>query len=117
VTEALDRSRLAELAGVFGGELPRMLDFVLQSMTGSLARLEQALVEARLDAAIQAAHGCRNDALVVGARRLQRALEALETAARESHLEQAREALARVRAAWPDARRELERALADLEAS
>ena len=72
-----------------------------------LSAWEAALAGGDLDRATQAAHRCRNDALMVGAKPLQHALTALEAATRDHDLSRAREALEQVRAVWPATREQL----------
>jgi HPt (histidine-containing phosphotransfer) domain-containing protein len=110
VSSALDLGRIAELSSLIGSDLEAMLGSLIQSMARSIEELERAIAGADLKEATQAAHRCRNDALIVGARELQTALANLEAYSRDFQLEPAREALEPVRRAWPAARAELERA-------
>jgi HPt (histidine-containing phosphotransfer) domain-containing protein len=110
VSGALDLKRIAELSSLIGSDLEAMLSSLVKSMARSIEELEGAIAGADLEGATQAAHRCRNDALVVGARHLQAALSTVEAHSRDLRLEPAREALDQVREAWPLTRQELERA-------
>ena len=110
MSSALDLERIAELSTLVGSDLEAMLGSLVKSMARSIGELERAIAGADLEEATQAAHRCRNDALIVGARELQTALASLEAHSRDFQLEPARDALEPVRRAWPAARAELERA-------
>jgi HPt (histidine-containing phosphotransfer) domain-containing protein len=110
VSSALDLERIAEVSRLIGSDLEGMLISLVQSMARSIEDLERAIADADLEGATQAAHRCRNDALIVGARELLAALTSLEAHSRNLQLGPARDALEPVRRAWPAARAELERA-------
>jgi hypothetical protein len=105
----LDLERVSRLEQVLGTELSDIIGSLVRNMADTIGQLERALDAGRLEHATQAAHLCRNDALMVGARPLLETLGDVESAAREHQLEPAREALARVREVWPSTRDELER--------
>ena len=102
-----DPERLAELQQVMGAEGATIIASMLEGMVGAVQDLEAALADGDLDRATQAAHRCRNDALMVGAKPLQQALTELETATRGQNESQARKALEAVRAVWPATREQL----------
>jgi HPt (histidine-containing phosphotransfer) domain-containing protein len=102
-----DRQRLAELQEVMGTEGATIVASMLEGMVGAIEDLEAALAGGDLDRATQAAHRCRNDALMVGAQPLQQALTELEAATRDHDESRARAALERVRAVWPATREQL----------
>jgi HPt (histidine-containing phosphotransfer) domain-containing protein len=110
VTGEIDLARIARLQELLGREASAIVGGLLHSMSRELAKLERSLAAGELGPATFAAHKCRNDALMVGARDLQSALSDLETAARRAELEPAQRALARVNEVWPATRAELERA-------
>ena len=99
-----DLSRIIELQGVMGSEPAAMVATMLRSMTSAIEQLESATAAGELDRAARAAHAARNDALMVGASRLQEALTELEAAARNSDGDGARVALERIREVWPPTR-------------
>jgi HPt (histidine-containing phosphotransfer) domain-containing protein len=109
-TVPLDRKRITELGQVIGPDLGRVLDSLCQSISSAIDDAADALAAGDPAAAAYAAHRCRNDALMVGARQLQDALGELETASRRRELEPAREAIERVREIWPTTRDELTQA-------
>jgi HPt (histidine-containing phosphotransfer) domain-containing protein len=110
VAAPLDLKRIAELGSLIGSDLEGLLGSLAQSMASSIEALERALTAGDLAQATQAAHSCRNDALIVGARAILVALSEVEAATRDMRLEPARAAFARVQEAWPSTRAELERA-------
>jgi HPt (histidine-containing phosphotransfer) domain-containing protein len=111
VAAPLDLKRIAELGSLIGSDLEGLLGSLALSMADSIEALERALAAGDLGQATQAAHSCRNDALIVGARQVLAALSEVEAASRALRLEEARAAFERVRAAWPATRAELERAV------
>lgn len=113
----LDLKRIAELGGLIGSDLEALLHSLEQSIERSIRELEQALAEEDLDRATYAAHACRNDALIVGAKPLLEALALVESHSRGLRLEPARDAFGRVRGMWPTVRAELERVAGRLESS
>lgn len=103
----IDLERIAELQGVLGAETGTIVASMLRSMTGAIDEVEAALTADELDRATQAAHLCRNDALMLGAKHLLEALTALEAATRDHDRSRAHEALERLRAVWPATREQL----------
>jgi HPt (histidine-containing phosphotransfer) domain-containing protein len=107
VSAYFDPARIAQLQQVLGDEADSMVASMLASLTEAIEHLESAMAGGELEPAIQAAHAARNDALMLGADRLQAALSDLEAAARNADDPRARNALARVRVLWPPTRDEL----------
>jgi hypothetical protein len=107
VTDYVDLGRIGELEDAMGADAAAIVASTLESMIGAIDELEAALAAGELDRATQAAHRCRNDALMVGARELLAALTELEAATRGSNKSRALVALARVRQVWPPTRDEL----------
>ena len=107
----LDLERVAKLEGILGSDLPEIVGSLVKSMDTRIEQAEQALADDRLKDAVQAAHGCRNDALMVGAQPMLAALSELEDASRASRLEDAHEAMRRLREVWPETRDELQRSV------
>ena len=107
----LDLERVAKLESILGSELPEIVGSLLASMSARIAQAEEALADGRLQDVTQAAHGCRNDALMVGAQPMLAALNELEDASRGGRLDEARAAMQRWRDAWPETRDELQRAV------
>jgi len=105
----LELGRLAQIQEVMGTGLPEIVGGMLESMRAAIEQVELAMSSGHLDRAAKAAHACRNDALMVGARQLLAALTELETAARSELVQEARSALDALRQAWPATRDELER--------
>jgi HPt (histidine-containing phosphotransfer) domain-containing protein len=108
----LELERLAQIQEVMGAKLPEIVGGMVATMTTEIDQLEEAMQAGALDRAAKAAHACRNDALMIGARQLLSALTALETAAREGQEELARQQLVALREAWPATRTELMRVAA-----
>lgn len=102
-----DIGRITELQEVMGADAQTIVASMLASMTSAIDEVETALAAGHLDRATQAAHRCRNDALMLGAKQLQEALTAIEAATRDHDESRAREALTRLRAVWPAAREQL----------
>jgi hypothetical protein len=108
----LQLGRLAQIQEVMGTALPTIVGGMVQSMTAAIAQVEEAMQEGALDRAAKAAHACRNDALMIGAKQLLAALTELEIAARDGREDLARGQLVALREAWPDTRDELVRVAA-----
>jgi HPt (histidine-containing phosphotransfer) domain-containing protein len=106
----IDPERIADLERVLPEPLSEIVAELVQSMDGTIGRAGEAVAARELDEAARAAHRCRNDALIVGARQLLDALARLETAANHWEQEAAEHALDAVREAWPLTRLELEQA-------
>jgi HPt (histidine-containing phosphotransfer) domain-containing protein len=106
----IDLSRFADLEQALGDELPEVVGEMMESMETAIARIEATIAEGDLPGAAQAAHRCRNDALMVGAQPLLAALGPLEVAARAGQAPEAAAHLEDVRREWPPTREELERA-------
>src|SRR5437764_15286460 len=102
----LDPKRITELRALMGDELGSVVESLLESLSDSIEQIGAALAEEQLDAATRAAHGARNDALLVGAGQLLRALTDVETATRAHQLGPAREAHQRALPASPATRAE-----------
>jgi HPt (histidine-containing phosphotransfer) domain-containing protein len=107
----LDLERVANLESILGSDLPEILASLGASMSARIAQAEEALADDRLADVTQAAHACRNDALMVGAQPLLAALSELEDASRGDRLEDAHAAMHRLREVWPETRSELQRAV------
>jgi HPt (histidine-containing phosphotransfer) domain-containing protein len=107
VNDYIDLGRISELEDAMGVDAAAIVASMLDNMTAAIDELERALAAADLDRATQAAHRCRNDALMLGARQLLGALTELEASTRSSDESGAGAALARVRQAWPPTRAEL----------
>ncbi|HEY1517898.1 MAG TPA: Hpt domain-containing protein [Solirubrobacteraceae bacterium] len=102
-----DMGRIAELEEVMGTDARTIVASMLASMTSAIDEVETALAAGHLDRVTQAAHRCRNDALMLGARQLQESLTAIEAATRDHDTLRARKALTRLRAVWPSTREQL----------
>ncbi|MGZ4266930.1 MAG: Hpt domain-containing protein [Solirubrobacteraceae bacterium] len=107
----LDLERVAKLESILGSQLPEILASLVGSMSGRIAQAEQALADDRLQDVTQAAHGCRNDALMIGAQPMLAALNDLEDASRGNRLQDAHAAMQRLRDVWPETRDVLQRAV------
>ena len=107
----LDLERVAKLEDVLGSDLSEILASLVAGMAEQIQRAEEALADDRLRDVTQAAHRCRNDALMVGAQPLLAALSALEDASRGERLADAHAAMQRLREVWPETRSELQRAV------
>jgi HPt (histidine-containing phosphotransfer) domain-containing protein len=104
---SLDLKRIADLERLMGADVAALLRSLRASMVDAITQIEQALAADELDRATYAAHLCRNDALMVGARDLQRSLADLEAATRAADLDAARRLFARVLELWAPALAEL----------
>lgn len=102
-----DMGRITELQEVMGTDARTIVASMLTSMTSAIDEVETALAAGHLDRVTQAAHQCRNDALMLGARQLQESLTEIEAATRDHDELRAREALTRLRAVWPTTRQQL----------
>jgi hypothetical protein len=107
VTEYTDLGRIAELEDVIGADAAAIVSSMLENMTAAIDEVEGAMVAGDLDRATRAAHLCRNDAMMLGARPLLAALTDLEEATRALNEAGAGAALERVRVVWPPTRDEL----------
>jgi HPt (histidine-containing phosphotransfer) domain-containing protein len=107
VSDYFDPGRIAQLKEVMGSEAEAMVASMRASLAAAIELLDAAMAAGELDRAIQAAHAARNDALMLGADRLQATLSELEAAARDGDGPRARDALDRVRTVWPPTRDEL----------
>src|SRR5438309_8201328 len=105
----LDLERVAKLESILGSDLPEILASLVASMSARIVQAEEALADNRLQDVTQAAHGCRNDALMVGAQPMLAALNELEDASRSDRLEATHVAMKRLREVWPQTRDELQR--------
>jgi len=107
MTIYFDLERIAELEDVMGAQAETIVASMLRNMTAAIDEVEAAFAAGDLDRATQAAHLCRNDALMLTARPLLDALTELESATREHDESRAREALEGLRAVWPTTREQL----------
>jgi HPt (histidine-containing phosphotransfer) domain-containing protein len=107
-SEQLDVERIAGLQRVMGIGFGGLVESLVSSMEGAIDQLETALAGGGLEQATQAAHRCRNDALMIGASELLDALAYLESAARNGRLAVAKAAFSRVQSEWPKIREQLE---------
>ena len=86
MTVELDLTRLDQVVDVLDTTVPEIVAGILANLTETIATLDAHLDHERLELAARAAHTCRNDALLVGARALLGALNAIEQAARGGDL-------------------------------
>ena len=107
MTVELDLTRLDQVVDVLDTTVPEIVAGILANLTETIATLDAHLDHERLELAARAAHTCRNDALLVGARALLSALNAIEQAARGGDLRDAREAQLTLNQVWPETRRAL----------
>jgi HPt (histidine-containing phosphotransfer) domain-containing protein len=107
----LDLERVAKLESILGSELPEILASLVANMSARMEQAERALADGRLPDVVQAAHGWRNDALMVGAQPMLAALNELEDAGRDDRLDDARTAMQRLHEIWPETRDELQNAM------
>jgi HPt (histidine-containing phosphotransfer) domain-containing protein len=103
----VDHARITALEELMKEPVAALVDELAHSMDESIGRAQQALTDSDLDTAARAAHRGRNDALIVGAGPLERALAALETAARAGESAAAEAALGASVDAWSMTRPEL----------
>jgi HPt (histidine-containing phosphotransfer) domain-containing protein len=107
----LDLERVAKLENILGSDLPEIVASLVAGMSARITQAGEALADGRLQDVTQAAHGCRNDALMVGAQPMLTALNELEEASRGDRLEDARVAMQQLLDIWPETRDELQRAV------
>jgi hypothetical protein len=107
MTTYFDLDRIAELQEVMGARAGKIVASMLRAMTAAIDEVEAAFAAGELDRVTQAAHLCRNDALMLSAKPLLVALTALEAATRDHDESRAREALEQLRAVWPATREQL----------
>ena len=107
MTDYIDLQRIGELEDLMGADAAAIVSSMLDNMTTAIDEVELAMGAGDLERATSAAHRCRNDALMLGARQLLAALTDLEAATRESDEAGAGAALGRVRLVWPPTRDEL----------
>jgi hypothetical protein len=105
---ALDPSRLADLQMFGADELRKIAGGVIASLEQVQLELTEATAVGDLARAAELAHRGRNEALVIGARELGEALEALEWAARRSEPARVGDALRLLRALWGPTRTAIE---------
>jgi HPt (histidine-containing phosphotransfer) domain-containing protein len=105
----LDLQRLAQIEQVMGAKLPEIVGGIVQSLSTAISQLEEAMGSGEWQRAAKAAHAARNDALMIGAKRLLVSLTEIETSAREERGADAERALVDMRATWPGTRAELVR--------
>ncbi len=104
MSDYFDLSRINEIKDLMGSEVGPIVASMLVTMTGAIEEVEAALAAHDLDRATRAAHAARNDALMLGAGPLQRALSDLEAATRVLDETGSRAALERLRQIWPATR-------------
>jgi HPt (histidine-containing phosphotransfer) domain-containing protein len=102
-----DLEQIRRLQDVMGSDVASIVASMLAAMTEAIEEVEAGMAAGELDRATRAAHRCRNDAMMLGARPLLEALTELEAAGREYDEGGATEALGHVREAWPPTRDEL----------
>lgn len=102
-----DLEQIRRLGDVIGTEAGAIVASMLTSMTEAIEQAESALAAGDFDRAGRAAHRCRNDALMLGARELLNALRDLESAARDCDEARCGIAFDRLRAVWAPTRDEL----------
>ena len=107
MTSYYDLEQILRLQGVMGSDVAAIVTPLLASMTEAVDEVQDATAAGDLDRVTRAAHRCRNDAMVLGAHQLLRALTSLEDAGRDYDEARVTEALARVREIWPPTRDEL----------
>lgn len=109
----LDLERVAKLEGVLGADLPEIVESLVASMSAQIEQAERALAAKRLQDVTQAAHACRNDALMLSAQPMLSTLNELEDASRSERLGATHTAMQRLRDVWAETREELQRAVHD----
>jgi HPt (histidine-containing phosphotransfer) domain-containing protein len=97
----LDAGRLSVFSPA---ELSQIAIGAIEAVEEQFAVLDRALAAPDPVRAREAAHRARNEALLVGARELSEALDAIERALDERQLAAARDAMMRARALWPPTR-------------
>ena len=107
MTDYIDLQRIGELEDLIGANAAAIVSSMLDNMTTAIDEVELAMGAGDLDRATRAAHRCRNDALMLGARQLLAALTDLEVATRQADGGGADAALEQVRLVWPPTRDEL----------
>jgi HPt (histidine-containing phosphotransfer) domain-containing protein len=107
MTSYYDLEQVIRLQDVMGKDVSAIVAPMVADMTEAIEEIEEAMAGGDLDRVTRAAHRCRNDAMVLGAHQLLRALTDLEAATRDLDATRAAAALERVRAVWPPTRDEL----------
>jgi HPt (histidine-containing phosphotransfer) domain-containing protein len=107
VSSYYDLEQILRLQGVMGSSAEAIVKTTLTGMTEAIEEIESAAAAGDLDRVTRAAHRCRNDALVLGARPLLKALTELEAAGREYDEARVTEALTHLSEVWPPTRDEL----------
>ena len=111
MVDPLDLRRLTELReldGMSAEAWQEMVEDLIDSLTGVVDRVISTVKRGELDAAAQAAHLGRNDALMFGSGALARVLGAVEQAGRSGDRARAQEGLVSLQALWPETRAALE---------
>jgi hypothetical protein len=103
----VDLRRIAELQDVMGIDTRSIVAPMLRNMTAAIEQLQTAIAAGDLEQATQAAHTCRNDALMLGAGPLRAALTELEAATRDFDADRAQRVFERVSEVWPPTREQL----------
>ncbi len=101
---ALDAERLAQLRVFDQSEQRAIAGGAVRQIAQQLKLIDAALATGDERSAAQAAHGARNEALIMGALELCEALERLEQDVRRSDQAGARAAARAAHAAWPATR-------------
>jgi len=104
-----DLERIRQLQDVMESDTEAIVASMLADMSDAIGQVEDAMAAGDLDRATRAAHRCRNDAMMLGARPLLQALTDLEAAGRDADEARAAAALERVRTVWLPTREELSR--------
>jgi HPt (histidine-containing phosphotransfer) domain-containing protein len=102
-----DLDQVRRLQDVMGADVASIVASMVAAMTEAIEEVEAGMAAGELDRVTRAAHRCRNDAMMLGARPLLKALTELEAAGREYDAGRATQALGRVREVWPLTRDEL----------
>lgn len=106
----LDAARLRDLEIFSQKELEVIGRRAIDQISRHLDAVEDAVAGQDLGRAGEAAHGARNEALLVGARELAEALQSVEDEARAGGGSGVGEAVGRARALWPSTREAIARA-------
>jgi HPt (histidine-containing phosphotransfer) domain-containing protein len=107
MSDYIDLEQVIRLEGVLGPDVATIVAPMLTGMIEAIGEVEAAMATGDLDRVTRAAHRCRNDAMVLGAHQLLRALTDLEAAARGYDETRATAALEHMREVWPPTRDEL----------
>jgi HPt (histidine-containing phosphotransfer) domain-containing protein len=100
----LDTERLRDLEIFSQSELEVIGRRAIDEISRHLNAVDDAVAGQDLTVAGEAAHGARNEALLMGARELAEAFQSVEDAARAGDGSGVGEAVGRARALWPSTR-------------